>query len=186
MSYISVSEASKLYSKSEKTIRRIYENKKLSRSQGYRNKKGVWKLSTNYLDTLYKGDRVETPPVKEAESSQASSQSDSTLELLRTTIETLKDQLAVKDEQLQRLDTKLDQQQKLTLGLQNQVETLNKNLLLTSPPSKPSNQPGSVKVSTPMKKPVKGAQNAPKNKSKAIDITEKPKKKHWWSLGGKN
>jgi len=181
MSYISVSEASKTYGKSEKTIRRIYENKKLSRSQAYRNKKGVWKFSTDYLDSLYKGDRVEPVSAAETEPSQTSSQSDSTLDLLKTTIETLKDQLAVKDEQLQRLDVKLDQQQKLTLGLQNQVESLNKNLLLAKPPSEPLNQSSSVKVSNPTKKPVKRAQNASETKSKVSDITEKPKKKHWWS-----
>ena len=180
MAYITVKEASELYGKSEKTVRRLYEGKKLARSQGYVSKKGVWKLNTSYLDTLWLDSKKER--LTEGELPQdnlKSSQYDKdTLHIPKEVYEDLRNQLKAKDEQLLRLDSKLDQQQKLTAQLQQQ-------LLIAEPQAEPRQEPkqeGGINTQPQTKKAVKKPVRKPQNK-KSKQVGSKPvnKKKRWFS-----
>lgn len=181
MAYISVKEASQQYGKSEKTVRRLYENKKLARSQGYVNKKGKWKLNTEYLDSLWLDSKTTQPtgeqlPEPEPKTSQNNSE---VLTIPKEVYEDLRAQLKAKDEQLERLDKKLDQQQQLTAQLQNQ--------LLIAEPKEPQESPkseGSIKPQPQPKKPVKKPVRKPQSKNNK-QVVNKPakKKKRWFSWG---
>lgn len=176
--YISVSEASKKYNKAEKTIRRLYENKTLSRSQAYKSKKNKWKLNTEWLDTLWLDTvPVQTPDNDQPEADKKTSQTDSdTMQVLNATLQTLQQQLAVKDEQLAKLDKKLDQQQALTAGMQNQLIELNK-MIAISAPQEADIQAKTTKTRPATKKAVKPAQNGSKKQSN----NKKPAKERWWN-----
>lgn len=174
--YISVTEASKKYNKSEKTIRRLYENKTLSRSQAYKSKKNKWKLNTEWLDTLWLDTAPEqTPDSDQPETEPKTSQSND----FQSVLSVLEKQLAEKDKQLERLDSKLDQQQKLTAGLQTQLTELNK-MIAISAPQEADITAKTTKTRPAPKKPVKRAVNSSKKQSNS----NKPKKKHWWSRKG--
>lgn len=174
MAYITVKETSELYGKSEKTVRRLYENKKLSRSQGYVNKKGKWRLNTEYLDSLWldskktKETEEELPKVKQTTSQAGKDQ----LLIPREVYEDLRNQLKAKDEQLERLDKKLDQQQQLTAQLQNQ-------LLIAEPKTEPQENPKSVEDIKPQPQ-AKKAVKKPVRKPQAKKKSTTPKKKRWW------
>lgn len=176
--YISVAEASKKYNKAEKTVRRLYENKTLSRSQAYKNKKNKWKLNTEWLDSLWLDTSAEQKPDSDQpEATPKSSPADNdTMQVLNATLQTLQQQLAVKDEQLAKLDKKLDQQQALTAGMQNQLIELNK-MIAISAPQEADITPKTSKTRPATKKPVKRAVNGSKSNNKPA----KPKKKRWWS-----
>jgi len=171
--YISVSEASKKYNKAEKTVRRLYENKTLSRSQAYKNKKNKWKLNTEWLDSLW----LDTVPVQTPDNDQPKVDTEPTPNNdFQSVLAVLEKQLAEKDKQLERLDSKLDQQQKLTAGLQTQLTELNK-MIAISAPQEADITPKTSKTSKAPKKPVKRAVNGSKSNNKPA----KPKKKRWWS-----
>jgi uncharacterized coiled-coil protein SlyX len=173
--YISVSEASKKYNKAEKTIRRLYENKTLSRSQAYKNKKNKWKLNTEWLDSLWPDSTTEQKP----DNDQPKVDTTNTTQTndFQSVLAVLEKQLAEKDKQLERLDSKLDQQQKLTAGLQTQLTELNK-MLAISAPKEADKTTESIKTSKAPKKPVKRAVNGSKSNNKK---QPPKKKKHWWS-----
>lgn len=174
--YISVTEASKKYNKSEKTVRRLYENKTLSRSQAYKSKKNKWKLNTEWLDTLWLDTAPEqTPDSDQPKTEPKTSQSND----FQSVLLVLEKQLAEKDKQLERLDSKLDQQQKLTAGLQTQLTELNK-MIAISAPQEADITAKTHKTRPATKKPVKRAVNSSKKQSNS----NKPKKKHWWSRKG--
>lgn len=171
--YISVAEASKKYNKAEKTVRRLYENKTLSRSQAYKNKKNKWKLNTEWLDSLW----LDTVPVQTPDNDQPKVDTEPAQNNdFQSVLAVLEKQLAEKDKQLERLDSKLDQQQKLTAGLQTQLTELNK-MIAISAPQEADITAKTHKTRPATKKPVKRAVNGSKSNNKPA----KPKKKRWWS-----
>ena len=171
MTYLSVQEASQKYSKADKTVRRLLSNKTLSRSQAYRNKKNQWKLNSTWLDTIW---LTQAPPEQpEPRQSTGHTPVDSeTLSLLKDTLKTLQSQLVVKDQQLAKLDNKLDQQQKLTAQLQTQI-------LIASPlePTRANETSQPIKDKSKLKKP----NSKPVKPSSDTKKASKPNKKRWWS-----
>ena len=186
MAYISVQEASNRYSKSEKTIRRLYEGKTPARAQAYQNKKKQWRINSDWLDSLY-SDNAGRSNLSETEFSEqtkppvTSQNDDQVLGILKDTLEALNGQLKAKDDQLKLLDEKLDQQQKLSLGLQNQLQQLNETVLLQSP-QKPVDNLSRANTPTKPKTSSKRPQNKPKAKQKAKPTQAKEKKKRWWGF----
>lgn len=177
--YISVKDASQKYNKAEKTIRRLYGSKtkpiKLSRSQAYKNKKGEWLFNTEWLDKKF-----EQSTVTDTEQPKVTSQSSDNFQAILAVLEK---QLAEKDKQLERLDSKLDQQQKLTAGIQTQLNELSSQLLISEPQNQPKTTE-SINTRPTTQKPVKRAVNVSKSKPKAKPKTKEPvKKKHWWRRG---
>lgn len=171
--YISVAEASKKYNKAEKTVRRLYENKTLSRSQAYKNKKNKWKLNTVWLDSLWPDTSAEQKPDSDQPKVDTEPAQNNDFQ---SVLAVLEKQLAEKDKQLERLDSKLDQQQKLTAGLQTQLTELNK-MIAISAPQEADITAKTHKTRPATKKPVKRAVNGSKSNNKPA----KPKKKRWWS-----
>jgi hypothetical protein len=186
MAYISVQEASKRYDKSEKTIRRLYEGKTPARAQAYQNKKKQWRINSDWLDNLYadnsgRSNLSETEFSEQTKPPVTSQNDDQVLGILKDTLEALKGQLKAKDDQLKLLDEKLDQQQKLSLGLQNQLQQLNETVLLQSP-QKPVDNLSRANTPTKPKTSSKRPQNKPKAKQKAKPTQAKEKKKRWWGF----
>lgn len=180
MAYLTIKQVKQQYSVADKTIRRLYENKTLSRSQGYKNRKGRWLFNSDYIQAQF-ADKIKDQPAQRLDPEPATSQTDNTQTdtsnsaLLRT-IEILQQQLAVKDLQLERSDQKIEQQQKLTDQQQKLTAQLQTQLLIANPPepitatkAKPSNKAQPIR-----KKPVK----QPKKPSSDTKKTSKPKR--WW------
>lgn len=178
MKYISIAEAVNQYGVADKTIRRAIA--KLSVSDRKRNikTKGLKILvSTQWLDSVY--------PRQTGDNNQHSAnqapQSDATLDLLRETLKTLQNQLSEKDKQIERLDSKLDQQQKLQMNLQGQFEQLQNQLAIEAPkPAKQTKPKTSSKIdlrSGPQKpqKPKKRANPRPKTETPASEPVEAKK-----------
>jgi len=188
MAYISVQEASKRYDKSEKTIRRLYEGKTPARAQAYQNKKKQWRINSDWLDNLYadnsgRSNLSETEFSEQTKPPVTSQNDDQVLGILKDTLEALKGQLKAKDDQLKLLDEKLDQQQKLSLGLQNQLQQLNETMLLQSPQKQVDNLSRTNTPPKPKNSP-KRPQNKPKAKTKATKpaAPQESPKKPWWKL----
>jgi hypothetical protein len=186
MAYISVQEASSRYSKSEKTIRRLYEGKTPARAQAYQNKKKQWRINSDWLDSLYSNNSgqsnlPESEFLEQTKPPVTSQNDDQVLGILKDTLEALKGQLKAKDDQLKLLDEKLDQQQKLSLGLQNQLQQLNETMLLQSPQKPVDNLSRTNTPSKPKNSP-KRPQNKPKAKTKATKpaAPQESPKKPWW------
>ena len=181
MAYLRINQIKELYDISDKTIRRLYEKNKSnpnppisSRSQGYKNKKGKWVISEDFLESRFADKRIEPDQAEtKSEPRQTKTETNSDQALLKT-IEVLQEQLKEKDRQLERYDQKLDQQQKLTAQLQNQ-------LLIASPtePITADITPQTPKAQSIKKKPVRQAKKSSESKKKVT----KPKKKSWWRRG---
>jgi chromosome segregation ATPase len=182
VAYLKISQIKELYDISDKTIRRLYEKNKSnpeppikSRSQGYKNKKGKWVISEDFLESRFadkrkEPDQAETksdPKQTKSEPSQTESQA------LLKTIEVLQEQLKEKDKQLERYDQKLDQQQQLTAQLQNQ--------LLIASPSEPIRADITSQPPKPQTQPKKAVRK-PKKSSQSKQKAPKPKKR-WWQRG---
>jgi len=173
MAYLTIKQIKDQYNIAEKTIRRLYENKTISRSQGYKNKKGKWVLNSDFIESRFADKRKDQPSeqIKTLPKTSQSSQADTdnkTLEVLSKTVELLQAQLQVKDKQIDNLTMITDQQQKLTAQLQTQ-------LLIASPTGHKTTE--SIKTKPTAKKPVKRAQNSSKQQRKAKT------RSHWWSRG---
>ena len=175
MAYLTIKQIKDQYDIADKTIRRLYEGKTLSRSQGYKNKKGKWVISEDFLESRF-ADKRKDPDQAETKSNSAETKSEPSQtesQAMLKTIEVLQEQLKEKDRQLERYDQKLDQQQKLTAQLQNQLlissptEPITADI--TTQPPKPQTQPKKA-VRKPTRKP-QGKQKAPKPK------------KRWWQRG---
>ena len=122
MSLISISEAAMQYQVADKTIRRAIAKLSATDKKKFVRTKGVkLYVSTQWLDSVYPGSNKTESSDNASRVNGSSVQSDETLALLRETVKTLQQQLAVKDEQIARYDSKLDQQQKLTAQLQQQL-----------------------------------------------------------------
>lgn len=176
MAYLTIKQIKDQYNIADKTIRRLYENKTISRSQGYKNKKGKWVLNSDFIESRFADKRKDqhTEQIKAEPKTKQNSQSDSQDQVLLKTIELLQEQLATKDKQIDNLTQLTDQQQKLTAQLQTQ-------LLISSPtePITAEEQAEPPKAQPKPKKPAKQAQKSPQSKKKAT----KPKKKSWWRRG---
>lgn len=175
MAYLTIKQVKEQYSVADKTIRRLYENKTLSRSQGYKNRKGRWLFNSDYIQAQF-ADKIKDQPAQRLDPEPATSQTDTSNSALLRTIEILQQQLAVKDLQLERSDQKIEQQQKLTDQQQKLTAQLQTQLLIANPPepitatkAKPSNKAQPIR-----KKPVK----QPKKPSSDTKKTSKPKR--WW------
>ena len=173
MAYLTIKQIREQYSVADKTIRRLYEDKTLSRSQGYKNKKGKWLFNADYIQAQF-ADKIKDQPAQRVDTEPTTSQQTSSGELkaLQQALELAVAQLKEKDLQLERYDNKLDQQQKLTAQLQNR-------LLLSEPATEPepitaTKVKASNNAPTKRKKPVK----QPKKPSSDTKKTSKPKR--WW------
>ena len=175
MAYLTIKQIKDQYNIADKTIRRLYENKTISRNQGYKNKKKKWVFNSDFIEGRFadkRKDQHTEQPREKVKEQPKTSQTNSDQALLKT-IEVLQEQLKEKDRQLERYDQKLDQQQKLTAQLQNQ-------LLIASPtePITADITPQTPKAQPIKKKPVRQAKKGSQAKQKA----PKPKKK-WWQRG---
>lgn len=176
MAYLTIKQIKDQYNIADKTIRRLYENKTISRSQGYKNKKGKWVLNSDFIESRFADKRKDqhTEQVKAEPKTKQTSQADSQDQVLLKTIELLQAQLATKDKQIDNLTQLTDQQQKLTAQLQTQ-------LLISSPtePTTGTEQADTPKPQTQPKKAVRKPVRKPQGNKKAT----KPKKKSWWRRG---
>lgn len=176
MAYLTIKQVKQQYSIADKTIRRLYEGKTISRSQAYKNKKGRWLFNSDFIQAQYPDKLKDQAPEQVKDTPEPSqtdnSQTDSSNSALIRTIEILQQQLAVKDTQLERYDQKLDQQQKLTAQLQTQL------LITSSPePIKADISKTPPKATPKPKKPVKQPVKTPSS------IKKTPKPKRWWRKG---
>ena len=175
MAYLTIKQVREQYSVADKTIRRLYEGNTISRSQGYKNKKGKWLFNADYIQAQF-SDKIKDQPAQRVDTEPTTSQQTSSGELkaLQQALELAVAQLKEKDLQLERYDNKLDQQQKLTAQLQNR-------LLLSEPTPEPepitatkvkSSNNAPTKRKKPVKQPVKPSSDTKK--------PNKPKRKRWW------
>lgn len=123
MKYLTIPEASELAGVSEKTIRRACKAGKLQHKKKGKGKTAKILVSENSLDKLWTLSRQKSP-----EASTSDLKKPEGLEVFRDTIEVLKSQLAEKDKQIANLDSKLDQQQKLQLGTQQELAHIREEL----------------------------------------------------------
>lgn len=179
MAYLTIKQVKEQYSVADKTIRRLYEPdkkgmpSKISRSQGYTNRKGRWVFNSDYIQAQF-ADKIKDQPAQQVNPEPATSQQTSSGELkaLQQALELAVAQLKEKDLQLERYDNKLDQQQKLTAQLQNRLllsEPATEPEPITATKAKPSNKAQPIR-----KKPVK----QPKKPSSDTKKASKPKR--WW------
>ena len=171
MAYLTLKQVKEQYSVAEKTIRRLYENKTLSRSQAYKNRKGKWQFNSDYIQAQF-GDRIKVQPAQQVNPEPMTRQSDNGDQALIKTIEILQQQLEVKDKQIDNLTQLTDQQQKLTAQLQTR-------LLITSP-TEPIQQDNKSEVSKAKPKTKKSV-SKPVKPSSDTKKASKPKSKRWWS-----
>ena len=173
MAYLTIKQIKDQYNIADKTIRRLYENKTISRNQGYKNKKKKWVFNSDFIEGRFADKRKDqhTEQVKAEPKTKQTSQADSQDQVLMKTIELLQAQLEAKDRQIDNLTQLTDQQQKLTAQLQTQ-------LLISSPtePISAQKQQEPPKAQPTKKKPVRQPQKASQTKQKDT----KQKKKRWW------
>jgi hypothetical protein len=176
MAYLTIKQIKDQYNIADKTIRRLYINKTISRSQGYKNKKGKWVLNSDFIESRFADKRKDqtTEQVKtEPKTSQTNPDPSGNQALLKT-IEVLQAQLEVKDRQIDNLTQLTDQQQKLTAQLQTQLLIASSTEPITA-----QEQQEAHKAQPSPKKAVRQAKKSPQSKKKAT----KPKKKIWWRRG---
>ena len=129
MNYRTITEASQHYGIADKTIRRLIAKLSATDQKKYTRKKG----NRIYIAESLLTSRYGTP-VNAKQSAPTTGQPDNEmLALLKQSLDTLQSQLAEKDKQIERLDGKLDQQQKLQLNLQSQLENLQNQLAIEAP-----------------------------------------------------
>lgn len=185
MAYLTIKQVKEQYSVADKTIRRLYEGKTISRSQGYKNRKGRWLFNSDYIQAQFP-DKIKDQPAQRLDPEPATSQQASSGEveaILREQIQLLKDQVSDYKQSNNNLNNTLvallGTQQSLVARLDRlelAAPAPEPEPIITNPPepitatkAKPSNKAQPIR-----KKPVK----QPKKPSSDTKKTSKPKR--WW------
>ena len=129
MKYRTIAEASQQYGVADKTIRRLIAKLSSTDQKKYTRKKG----NRIYIAESLLASKFGTPNNAKQSPPETGQADTAILSLLKQSLETLQSQLAEKDKQIERLDGKLDQQQKLQLNLQSQLESLQNQLAIEAP-----------------------------------------------------
>ena len=118
--YVSIKEACTLTGKSPRTIRYAISNGKLQS----RKVKGARRIALPSLEKLYEIGKDDGKNESTVEDTAKTDNNDMVIDQLLERVKDLKSQIAEKDKQIAKLDTKLDQQQKLTAQLQEKIPML--------------------------------------------------------------
>lgn len=118
--YVSIKEACTLAGKSTRTIRYAISKGKLQS----RKIKGARMIALPSLEKLYEIEKRGEKRESAIEDTVKTDNNDMVIDQLLERVKDLKSQIAEKDKQIARLDTKLDQQQKLTAQLQEKIPML--------------------------------------------------------------
>lgn len=129
MNYRTIAEASQQYGVADKTIRRLIAKLSPTDQKKYTRKKA----NRIYIAESLLASKFGTPETTKQSTPETGQADTAILSLLKQSLETLQSQLAEKDKQIERLDGKLDQQQKLQLNLQSQLESLQNQLAIEAP-----------------------------------------------------